>query len=81
MMYFLIFINVFSFVMMTIDKYKAIHRQRRLPETAFILLSLCGGFIGIFVGIFLINHKNRKTSFQFKVLLGTLGFALIAFNI
>lgn len=58
---------------MGIDKYKAIHRKWRIPETSLFVLAFLGGPVGGFIGMFIFRHKIRKPKFYF---LFTLAFLL-----
>lgn len=75
----LIMINLISLVMMAMDKQKAKKRTRRISEFSFLVLSLLGGFVGVFVGIFLFRHKTIKRSFQLKILFGAATHLLILY--
>lgn len=70
--YFLLILNVFSFVLMGIDKYKALHRLWRISEKTFFTLALFGGSIGVWLGIYFFRHKTRHKLF-------VLGLPLIVF--
>ena len=63
-MYYLISINIISFILMFIDKRKAIHNKWRIPESTLLLTSIIGGFIGIILGMHLFKHKTRKLKFK-----------------
>lgn len=57
-------INLISFVIMLIDKKKAIHRKWRIAESTFFLLSLLGGCFGTLLGMYLFHHKTKKLKFK-----------------
>lgn len=76
---FLMIINIASFIMMALDKQKAKKKKRRISEFMFLILSVLGGFIGIFLGSSVFRHKTIKRSFQLKILLGMLGHFLILY--
>ena len=63
-MYYLISINIISFVLMFIDKRKAIHNKWRIPEGTLLLTSIIGGYIGLIIGMNLFKHKTRKLKFK-----------------
>ncbi|ADD02231.1 protein of unknown function DUF1294 [Thermoanaerobacter italicus Ab9] len=68
----LLTLNVFSFVLMGIDKYKALHKLWRISEKTFFFLALFGGSIGVWLGMYFFRHKTRHKLF-------TIGIPLIIF--
>ncbi|MBN1538369.1 MAG: DUF1294 domain-containing protein [Anaerolineales bacterium] len=58
------FINVVTFVIWGIDKFKAEQRQWRIPERTLIALIIIGGAFGALAGMSLFRHKTRKTYFR-----------------
>lgn len=71
--YFLIYIliiNLIGFLFMYIDKKRAINHQFRISENTLLLLSILGGSIGSFIGMYKFRHKTKKKKF-------TLGIPLI----
>ena len=52
---------------MGVDKSKAIRKKRRISESAFLTLAAIGGSVGIYVGMWLFNHKTLKPKFVFGV--------------
>ncbi len=59
----LIIINLTSFALYGVDKYKAIKQSRRISEKALILLAVSGGFLGALLGMYLFHHKTQKKKF------------------
>ncbi|MBS5948763.1 MAG: DUF1294 domain-containing protein [Clostridium sp.] len=70
LIYYLIFINIISFLTMFVDKKKAIKRKWRIKENTLFLLSFIGGSIGVLLGIYSFRHKTKHIKF-------TLGIPLI----
>lgn len=70
LIYYLIFINIISFLIMFIDKKKAIKRKWRIKENTLFLLSFVGGSLGVLLGIYSFRHKTKHIKF-------TLGIPLI----
>jgi uncharacterized membrane protein YsdA (DUF1294 family) len=64
---YLIGINSISFLLMGIDKYKAIKNKWRIQENTFLILALFGGFIGILLGMILFHHKTQKLKFKLLI--------------
>ena len=63
MVWYLVGINLISFLIYGIDKYNAVHKKYRVSEKSLFLLSLLGGNIGSIVGMKCFHHKTRKLSF------------------
>ncbi|VYU05977.1 DUF1294 domain-containing protein [Clostridium tertium] len=70
LIYYLIIINIISFITIYIDKKKAIKRKWRIKESTLFLLSFIGGSIGTLVGMYTFRHKTKHIKF-------TLGIPLI----
>ena len=66
MKYFLLYlllINAVAFVLMLVDKRKAIKNRWRIPERTLILSALFGGSIGALLGMYTFRHKTKHLSF------------------
>ncbi len=63
MIYYLIIINVLSFIVMGIDKHNAIKNKYRVSEKSLFILSIFGGAIGTLIAMFIFRHKIRKKAF------------------
>lgn len=61
--YYIAAINVLSFCMMGIDKWKAKRERWRIPERTLFLVSIFGGSIGSLIGMHLFRHKTKKLRF------------------
>ena len=53
-----------GFILMGVDKSRALERARRVSEKSFFSLALAGGALGILVGSGVFHHKTRKDSFM-----------------
>ena len=62
--YFLIIINIISFVLCYIDKINSINGNYRIPEYVLLNISLFGGCFGFVIGMYLFHHKTRKIKFK-----------------
>ena len=60
---YLIGINVISFLLMAIDKRRAVRHKWRIPEKTLFLAALLGGSPGSLLGMYLCRHKTRHMSF------------------
>ncbi|WP_228444897.1 DUF1294 domain-containing protein [Chryseobacterium echinoideorum] len=66
MIYYVSVISIISFGLFGFDKMKAVKRQRRIPESTLLTMTLLGGTIGTILGMILFRHKISKKSFIFK---------------
>lgn len=64
---YLIGINVLTFLIYSIDKWKARKARWRIPEDILIWLAIVGGSIGALLGMFLFRHKIRDKKFTLGV--------------
>ncbi len=66
--YYLLTINVVTFIVYGIDKYKAKKAKWRIPETTLLLLAVLGGSIGAWMGMKVGTirrcTRNSNTAFQ-----------------
>ena len=60
---YLFFMNVIGLTMMGIDKRKAVHHAWRIPEKTLFLISLLGGSVGTWCGMYLFRHKTKHWYF------------------
>ena len=68
MMYYytyLIVVSLITSIVFIYDKNAAINSKRRIPERTLHLLELFGGVFAVVVLMYLIRHKNRKSSYYF----------------
>ena len=63
----LLAINILTFVVFGVDKYKAIKKQYRVPEKTLFLLAVMGGSAGALAGMFTFRHKTRKWYFRIGI--------------
>ncbi|EKQ53422.1 MULTISPECIES: DUF1294 domain-containing protein [unclassified Clostridium] len=64
--YFLI-INFIGFIIMLVDKQRAIHKEWRIPEKTLIGISILGGSIGMLIGMSTFRHKTKHKKFTVGV--------------
>jgi uncharacterized membrane protein YsdA (DUF1294 family) len=57
-------VNIITWGLYGIDKYKAIKHHYRIPEKTLLLMAAMGP-IGGLIGMYLFRHKTRKPVFQF----------------
>ncbi|MFQ8902860.1 MAG: DUF1294 domain-containing protein [Lachnospira eligens] len=61
---YLLIINVVTFVLYGIDKWKAIHNKWRIREATLLITALIGGSLGAFVAMQMFRHKTKKWYFK-----------------
>ena len=63
--YILIVINVLTFVVYGIDKWKAKQGSWRISEASLLLLAVIGGSIGALLGMKVWHHKTMHKKFKY----------------
>ena len=64
---YLIAINVVTFFMYGIDKWKAKRSKWRISETTLLGMAVIGGSIGAWLGMRMWHHKTMHKKFQFGI--------------
>lgn len=64
---YLLTLNILSFVLMLVDKYKAQNNHWRVKEWTFVVLSISGGSIGVLIGMVVFRHKTSKKKFYIGI--------------
>ncbi len=67
--YILIVINVITFLVYGIDKWKAKQGSWRISETTLLLLAIIGGSIGALLGMQVWHHKTMHLKFMYGLAL------------
>ena len=67
LIWYLAAVNLITFTAFGIDKWKAVHKQWRIPEKTLLGLSFIGGAAGGLVAMHLFHHKTRKRKFAVGV--------------
>ena len=62
-MYYLLIVNLVTWILYGIDKRKAIKGAWRIPEKTLILSAVIGGSVGALAGMMMFRHKTRKAKF------------------
>ena len=63
LLYYLIGINILTFLFYGIDKWRAKRNKWRIPESTLIWLAIVGGSIGALLGMYLFRHKTKHNKF------------------
>ncbi|MBQ3027442.1 MAG: DUF1294 domain-containing protein [Lachnospiraceae bacterium] len=75
-----ILVNLGVYVLYGYDKYKAIRREWRVPETILLFGAVIGVF-GALTGMYLCRHKTRKPKFFITVPLIAVAEVIVFFVI
>ena len=67
LLYYLIVINIVTFLVYGIDKWKAKQSSWRISEAILLLLAAIGGSIGALLGMKLWRHKTQHKKFKYGV--------------
>nr|WP_181956633.1 DUF1294 domain-containing protein [Paenibacillus piri] len=60
---YVIVINAAAFMMMGIDKSRARHKARRIPEKQLFAYAALGGAAGAWLAMYVFRHKTKHISF------------------
>lgn len=62
-LYYIVLVNVITFLVYAFDKFLSQHQKRRVPESWLHFLTLIGGGAGALAGQQICRHKTSKPSF------------------
>ncbi len=78
LLYFLM--NVFSFIVMMLDKWFAVKHKWRISEFFLLSTAVLGGSVGMVLGMVAFRHKLSKIKFRFiGVVLTVLHYGLFSY--
>ena len=60
-------INMVTFFLYGIDKFKAQHARWRIPESVLIGFAVIGGSIGAWLGMMIWHHKTQHKKFKYGI--------------
>ena len=63
----IVIINIATFIIYGIDKYKAKKGKWRIPENSLIGLAIIGGSIGAYLGMRVWHHKTMHLKFKYGI--------------
>lgn len=66
LLYFLI-INLVGFLLMLVDKRRAIKKEWRISEKSLFIVSILGGSIGSYLGMYYFRHKTKHLKFTLGI--------------
>ena len=64
---YLLAVNITSFLLYGIDKYKAKKGRWRISEATLLLMAVIGGSIGAWAGMRLWHHKTMHKNFKYGI--------------
>lgn len=67
MLIYLTFVNIITFIIYGVDKWKAKNNQWRIPEKRLLFLAVIGGSVGALAGIYIFHHKTLHKKFTIGV--------------
>ena len=76
-----IIINLFTFILYGVDKYKAKRDKYRIPEARLIFFAFIGGALGAFIGMKMFHHKTLKLKFKVVPLLLVMQIAAAGYGL
>ncbi|MCF7834590.1 DUF1294 domain-containing protein [Candidatus Gracilibacteria bacterium] len=85
LIWYFVLINIVTFVVRGLDKWKARKAKWRISEKLLFILTLIGGFLGALIGMQLFRHKTIKgkflTGFWLIIFLWIVLAIVVLFNI
>ena len=67
LIYYLLAVNVLTFIVYGVDKWKARSGRWRVPEATLMGLAALGGSVGAWMAMQLFRHKTQKKKFRYGV--------------
>jgi uncharacterized membrane protein YsdA (DUF1294 family) len=83
LIYYLLGINLLTFLLFGIDKWKAKRDRWRIPEATLLTLAVLGGSIGALLGMAVFHHKTKHKKFTIGIpliLLAQIALAYFIYN-
>lgn len=76
---YLILINLTAFLLMYVDKKKAIKRQYRIPESVLLWSAFLGGAVGAYLSMRMFRHKTKHIKFTLGVPMAILASSILIY--
>ena len=64
---YILFMSVLTFSVCRVDKFAAQRQKRRVPEKVLFGLSILGGSVGMYLGMFTFRHKTKHGYFEIGI--------------
>lgn len=81
MIAYLLLMSIIGFVIMGIDKQRAIKKKWRIPESTLILIAFAGGGLGAFFGMYVFRHKTKHMKFVVLLPLSAVLYVIIGIQL
>ena len=79
-LYYLLAVNIATFLLYGIDKYKANKNKWRISEATLLTMAAIGGSIGAWTGMRIWHHKTMHKKFKYGIpLISIMQIALVAY--
>ena len=65
--FYLVIINIITFFLYGVDKWKAQRARWRIPESVLLGMAAIGGSVGAWLGMRVWRHKTQHAKFRFGV--------------
>ena len=65
--FYLVILNVLTFLLYGIDKWKAKRSRWRIPESVLLGMAAVGGSVGAWLGMRIWHHKTQHKKFRYGV--------------
>ena len=77
--YYLIGINILTFILYALDKFFAQHDMYRIPEKVLLVLSCLGGCYGGLLSMHMFHHKTKKYIFNLVNIIAIVAYTYVLF--
>ena len=67
LIYYILVVNVLTFIVYGMDKWKARRGRWRVPEATLLGLAALGGSVGAWLAMHLFRHKTQHKKFRYGV--------------
>lgn len=67
LIFYLLLVNAVAFLLMLVDKRKAVKKKWRIPEASLLLWAGLGGSVGALLGMYTFRHKTRHPKFTIGI--------------
>lgn len=66
-LFYIIAINIYGFIVVLVDKKRAINKKWRVPEAKLFIIASLLGSIGILSGMYTFHHKTKHYKFTIGI--------------
>ena len=67
LLFYLLGVNLLTFIVYGVDKSKARKSRRRIPESVLLMLAVVGGSVGAWMGMRVWHHKTLHLKFKYGI--------------